>query len=165
MRLVRDLLTVGVPTCRPDTPVREIARRLLREDRVDSLVVVAPNGHAVGVVGWDELAEIYTRPEEWDSLVAEDVMNPEVPTVPPDIPVSAAAQMMRDRNVRTLYITHHARGIEYPSAVIGFWHLARHIAAESEDDISDLGMGAPRKSPIERFKEKRDRRRREAGLD
>ena len=42
------------------------------------------DGHAVGVVGQDELVMAYGRPDR-DGLTAEDVMNETIPRVRPDI--------------------------------------------------------------------------------
>lgn len=71
--------------------------------------------------------------------------------VPPDIPLTAAAQMMRDRGVRVLFMMHHAGGIEYPAAMLTASHLMRHIAMIDEEDLRDLGIHAAGKSPVELF--------------
>lgn len=46
--LVRELMTVGVTTCSPDTPVIEIAKLLL--DGELEGVVVLEDGNAVGMI-------------------------------------------------------------------------------------------------------------------
>jgi hypothetical protein len=82
-----------------------------------------------------------------------------VPTVPPDIPLQAAAQLMLDRGVRTLFLTHHAGGVEYPAAAISARHLLRLLAARSPDELNDLGILAARKSPLEVFLKRREEAR------
>jgi CBS domain-containing protein len=48
-RLVRDLMTVGVATCPPDTPVAGIARLLLEKD-LEAVIVLDPGeGHDLGI--------------------------------------------------------------------------------------------------------------------
>lgn len=153
-------MTVGVFTCTPETPVQAIARTIVERNLEE--VVVLEEGHNIGVVGQEELAQIYSR-EGWDTLKAEDVLRPRVPTVPSDIPISTAAQIMRDQKVRVLYLTHHAGGIEYPAAYISYWHLIRHLAAEDNDDLKDLGIKAQRQSPIDLFIQRRDKARNRAG--
>ena len=158
--LVRDLMTVGVFTCLPETPIKEIARTILERELEE--MVVLEEGHNIGVVGQEELAQIYTR-VDWETLKAEDVLRPQVPTVPADIPISTAAQFMKDLNVRVLYLTHHAGGIEYPAAYISYRHLIRHMAARDKNELQDLGIKAQRQSPIETFIQRRDEARNRAG--
>ncbi|HEX7972880.1 MAG TPA: CBS domain-containing protein [Anaerolineales bacterium] len=161
-QLVRDLMTVGVATCSPETPIVDIARILL-DKGLDALVVLDQGeGHALGMVSQDDLARAYTRPDA-RQLKAEDVMSDGVPQVPPEIPLAAAAQIMRDQGVRALFIMHHAAGIEYPAAVISYRHLLRHLAAQDGEDLRDLGIQAARQSPLDVFIQRREEARRKAG--
>jgi hypothetical protein len=45
-------------------------------------------------------------------------MDERIPTVPPDIPAEAAAQIMRDQGVEHLFLMHAWPGEPRPSAVI-----------------------------------------------
>ena len=47
-------MTVGVPTCKWDTPIKDIARFLL-EHHVEAMCVLDAEGHGIGVVGEQEL--------------------------------------------------------------------------------------------------------------
>ncbi len=161
-KLVRDLMTVGVPTCKWDTPIVEIARFLV-EHNVEEMVVLGNEGEGVGVVGYEELVRAYGR-EDARSLTAEEVMREGVPEFPSDIPLTAAAQMMKDQGIRVAYMTHNSAGIIYPAAMISYRHIVRHLAAKDESELKDLGLAAERKSPIEQFIERRDEARRKAGL-
>ncbi|MEW6027963.1 MAG: cyclic nucleotide-binding/CBS domain-containing protein [Chloroflexota bacterium] len=160
--LVRDLMTVGVPTCKTSTPLVDIARFLV-EHNVEEMVVLGNEGEGVGVVGYEELVRAYGR-EDVKSLAAEEVMREGVPEFPSDIPLTAAAQMMKDRGIRVAYMTHNSSGIIYPAALISYRHIVRHLAAKDENELKDLGIAAERKSPIEQFIERRDEARKEAGL-
>lgn len=161
--LVRDLMTVGVPTCKTDTPVVDIARFLL-EHNVEGMCVLDSEGNGIGVVGMEELASAYSR-EEVRSLTAEQVMHEGMPTLKADMPLAAAAQLMRDQHTRIAYMVHNAAGIIYPAAYISYRHLIRHLGALEEKELKDLGIEAERKSPLEVFIERRDaaRRAHEAG--
>jgi CBS domain-containing protein len=86
-------------------------------------------------------------------------MRDEVPQVPADIPLAAAAQIMDDLGVRSLFVMHLSGGIEYPVSVISTQHLLRHLAACSEQELADLGIQAERQSPLEAFIQRRDARR------
>ena len=157
IKLVRDLMHIGVTTCRADTPLAEAARVLLREG-LESLIVLDENGHAVGMLSRRELVAAYGRSGADDrdvrTLTVAEVMCPDIPEIPPDIPAPAAAQIMLDHNVRELYLMHHAGGIGWPSAVLRFEDVLRYLAAESEEEIAAMGVGAPRKSPIDAFMER-----------
>jgi CBS domain-containing protein len=156
--LVRDLMTVGVPTCKRDSPADDVARFLL-EHNVEAMCVLDEEGHAIGVLGIQEFARAYGR-EGFEQLTAEDVMREGVPELNADLPLSVAAQMMQDKNSRIAYMMHNAAGITYPAAYITYRHILRHIAARTEDELKDLGTSAARKSPIEQFIERRDQARR-----
>jgi len=151
--LVRDLMTVGVETCTPEITAIELARRFLVEGLEE--IVVLEEGNALGVIGRDELVKAYLR-ENYSTLTGREIMREGVPQVPPDIPLRAAAQVMLDMKVRALYLMHHAGGIEYPAAVITYWHLLRHLQAQREDDLRDLGIHAERQSPVQTFIQRRD---------
>jgi CBS domain-containing protein len=159
-KLVRDLMTVGVPTCKWETPVVEIARFLL-EHHVEAMCVLDSEGHGIGVVGENELVAAYGR-QDLPSLTAEDIMSEGVPELNADMPLAVAAQMMRDRRIRIAYMNHNSGGIIYPAAYISYRHILRHVAAKDERELKDLGLAAERKSPIEQFVERRDEARRKS---
>jgi hypothetical protein len=81
-------------------------------------------------------------------------MRPDIPEVPPDIPATAAAQIMLDQGIHEIYLMHHGGGASWPAAVLRFEDILRYLSAESETDVADLGAGAPRTSPIEAFMER-----------
>jgi CBS domain-containing protein len=163
IQLVRDLMTVGVRTCSPDTPITDIARLMLIES-LEAVVVLAPEGHAVGIVSQDELARAYTH-DDRHTLTAASIMREDVPQVPPDIPITAAAQIMQDRRTRVLFLTHHAEGITYPAAVLSYSHLLRHLAARDDAELTGLGIRATREAPLDTFIKRRDAARRRASTD
>ena len=160
--LVRDLMTVGVPTCKTNVLAVDIARFII-DNNAEEMVVLGNEGEGVGVVGYEELVRAYER-EDVKSLTAEQVMREGVPELPSDIPLTVAAQMMRDKGIRVAYMTHNSSGIIYPAAMISYKHIIRHIAAKDESELKDLGIKAERKSPLEQFIERRDKARKNAGL-
>ena len=160
--LVRDLMTVGVPTCKYNASAKDIAHFLL-EHHVEAMCVLEEEGHAIGVVGEDQLVAAYGR-ENFNELTAEDVMSEGVPELGADIPLTVAAQMMKDQGIRIAYMMHNSAGIIYPAAFISYRHILRHMAARDASELKDLGLAAERRSPIEQFIERRDEARRKAGL-
>lgn len=151
IKLIRDLMTVGVPTCPLETPLIELIQTM-QVRHWEAVVVLDENGHAAGMVSRTEIIAAYDRPPHAD-LTAEDVMRPDLPTAPPDIPLTAAAQIMQDMGVRVLYMTHHAGGIEYPAAWLTYQHLLRHMTGE---ELKDVGIHAEREAPLEAFLRRRD---------
>jgi CBS domain-containing protein len=150
-------MTIGIPTCKTDTLAVDIARFLI-EHHAEEMVVIGDEGEGVGIVGYEELVNAYGR-EDLKTLNAEDIMREGVPELPSDIPLTVAAQMMKDKKIRVAYQTHNSAGIVYPAAMISYRHIIRHIAAKDESELKDLGLAAERKSPLEQFIERRDEAR------
>lgn len=119
--LVRDVMTIGVPVCRDAETCGAVAARLSAE------VVVALDEDGMAC-GW------LTRKQLTDadpSLAIGAVMDEDIPTVPPDIPAQAAAQLMRDRGVEHLFLMHDWPGEPRPSAVISLKAVAARLAKET----------------------------------
>jgi len=155
------MMKVGVATCSPETLVSDVAH-LLREQGIEAVIVLDPEeGHGLGMISQNELVDAYIREgANARSLKAEQIMRDNIPQVPPDIPLQAAFQMMRDNGVRVLFLMHHAGGVQYSAACIAFSHLMRYLDAKDDGEVSDLGIQSARKSPLEAFIEKRDAARR-----
>ena len=157
LKLVRNLMHIGVTTCPADMPVLEAARLLYTQD-IESLIVLDENGHSAGVFGKKEAAQIYAQTAGngagLQTLTVADAMRADILEVPPDIPAPAAAQIMLDQARREIHLLHHAGGIGWPAAVFRFEDILRYLAAETEADVAALGVGAPRKSAIELFRER-----------
>jgi CBS domain-containing protein len=131
IELVRDLMQIGVTTCPANTLLGD-AVRLLLCDGLESLVVLDENGHAAGIFGRREAIAAYglsgAKVETIDTRTVADAMRPDIPEIPPDIPATAAAQIMLDRNVRALYLLHYDGGIKWPSAVLRFEDILHYLA-------------------------------------
>ena len=162
--LVRDLMTVGVPTCAPDTKVIDLARIFIEKGYEAVIVLDKIDGHALGVISQENLIQAYHR-HDVDSIIAEEVMQAEIPQVPPNIPAEAAAHLMHDQKIRALFLMHHSAGVSYPAAMITYIHMIRHLAATDLDDLRDLGIHAERKTPIQSFIERRDAARKLRGIN
>lgn len=116
--LVRDVMTIGVPVCRDTETCSAVAARLgqtrgvSKTPRVSDVVVVLDeDGMACGWLTRERLVENAFH-------LVGDVMDEDIPTVQPDIPAEAAAQLMRDRGVEYLFLMHDWPGEPRPSAVI-----------------------------------------------
>src|ERR1700758_5007155 len=101
---VRDIMTTGVVTVRPDTPYRTVAA-MLREHRVSGFPVTGDAGKVIGVVTeTDLLALAARRPPRGhrasDQATAGDLMSHPAMTVSPDDTVKTAARLMRKRRLQ-----------------------------------------------------------------
>lgn len=106
--LVREVMTIGVPVCRDSETCGAVAARLTGE------VVVALDEDGMAC-GWATRNQVM---EAGPTRTIGEVMDEDIPTVPPDIPAEAAAQLMRDRGVEHLFLMHDWPGEPRPSAVI-----------------------------------------------
>ena len=145
--LVRDLMQVGVPTCREDTPLKDAAR-LLVERNVAALIVLDEDANMVGWIGEQHVARAINR--DYAKLTAGHIMDEHVPEILPDVPAAAAAHLMLDRGLRQLFVTHHAGGIKYPAAVITLQDVCRIIAGMER--APGVGVGAERPTAVDLFK-------------
>jgi len=137
VKLVRDLMQIGVKTCSADTPLTEAVRILLIEG-LEALVALDNNGHAAGLLSRSDVVTAYGRSavslDGHESLTVADVMSPTIPEIPAEIPAAAAAQLMLDWNVREMYLMHHDGGISWPAARLGVEEILRYLATESKTD-------------------------------
>ena len=133
LKLVRDLMQIGVATCQADLPLVK-AVQLLLHDRLESLVVLDERGHAVGVFGRREAVIAYGRlgavVQDSVTVAVAEFMRPEIPEIPPDIPAAVAAQIMLDQGVRALFLMHHDLGVSWPAAILRFEDVLRDFVAE-----------------------------------
>jgi hypothetical protein len=125
--------------------------------------VLDEEGHGVGVVGNEQIIAM-AGSEGAGDLVAENIMAESVTELQADLPIAAAAQLLKAKSVRVGYLIHNAAGITYPAAYLSYRHILRLLAAQDESELQDLGLAAARKSPMEQFIEKRDAARRKAGF-
>jgi len=151
---VRDLMSVGVPTCPMGTLVTDIAHQMVEKD-LEVVVILDAEGDARGYVSQEELVGAFSSPDV-RSLKVEDIMHEEIPQVPTEIPISAAALIMQDLGVRAVFFMHHAGGISYPAGILTYKHLLRFLAARSAEELRDLGIQAARQSPLDTFLQRRE---------
>jgi CBS domain-containing protein len=124
IKLVRDLMKIGVATCEADTPLPEAAKIMAR-DNVDALVVMDEFG-ACGVLSQSDLARAY--PRYYELITAKEVMTDRIVGISPDVAVTAAAHLLTDEKVHQLFIMHEHPGPSRPSAVLTMHALVREMA-------------------------------------
>ncbi len=120
---VGDVMTREVVTISPDTPFKHI-EQLMREHNISALPVVDAAGDVVGLVSEADLllrteAE-GSEPRSWTrdardrqtkahAQTAAGLMSAPAISVAPDMPLAAAARLMRKRSVKRLPVVEHGR--------------------------------------------------------
>lgn len=148
--LVRDLMRIGVMTTSPETSVQDLSK-LFIERNVEVVIILEPSdGNAIGVVTQNELIKSFAK-DCYINLTARDIMQEEIPQIPPEIPIKTAAQMMLDNEIRTYFLMHHSNGVIYPAASISIKEILQYLAAKYDSELAGLGFAADRENPLTQF--------------
>lgn len=123
-KLVRDIMKIGVPTCKREAKLPEVARIMAREN-ADAIIVMDEFG-ACGVISQSDIVHAYSRNVEL--LTAADVMTEKIISVEPETRLTTAANMMQEDHVHQLFIMHEHPGPSRPSAVLTMRAIIRDMA-------------------------------------
>jgi CBS domain-containing protein len=66
--------------------------------------------------------------QEWENMVAEDVMTPDAVAINGDIPVRAAVELMIDNQIHRVVITQGGHAPRRPVGVLSMTDLVREMA-------------------------------------
>jgi CBS domain-containing protein len=122
----------GVITCWTDEPVVDVVRRLC-EYNINAIFVLDESGRAVGVVSQTDLARAYVQ-DQWQDQTASTVMDPDVVTIPGDIPLNVAIELMLDRRMRRILIVQGGRRPNRPVGVLSLSDVMREMAGYKPPD-------------------------------
>jgi CBS domain-containing protein len=131
-KTVRDWMHVGVVSCRPDTPVDEVADTMDTKD-ISALVVVDDLGGAVGVISRTDLVNArFIQPylRHWRGMAAEHLMSKPVISVSPETPIGEAARILQDRRIHRLVVVEESNGHARPVGILSVTDLARHVGEQ-----------------------------------
>ena len=155
--LVRDVMRLGVPTCKLADPLDKVAALML-DQAATAIIVLDEEADTRGWINEARLAEAYLRVEsdrhlaDARHLTAADIMGEVVPEAPSDIPLTAAAQLMADLGVDHLFMLHHAAGRSWPASVLCLRDLVRVLAGP--EYLKNQGMHAARPTPMDLFRQR-----------
>ncbi|SRR6266542_979826 len=126
---VRDWMHAGAVTCRPDTPVTEVARTMQAE-HISALVVTDAQGLAVGVISKTDLAnstfvEAYLA--HWRGMEARHLMTSPAVSVRPETPIAEAVGLLRRRKIHRLVVTEPADGGERPVGILSMTDIVARM--------------------------------------
>jgi CBS domain-containing protein len=118
--LVRDWMHEGVITCRPDTPVTEVAETM-KAHGISALVVVDDDRLAVGVISKTDIANaVFVLPylHHWRGMIARHLMSSPVIAVHADTPIAEALDLLQRGKIHRLVVTEKVPGGERPVGVL-----------------------------------------------
>lgn len=119
----------GVITCRPETPVAEVAETMDRND-ISALVVVDEAGDAHGVISRTDLVNArFIQPymKHWHGLNAEHLMTKPVISVAPETSISEAVQLLNENHIHRLVVVERVSGHVRPVGILSVTDLAKHV--------------------------------------
>ena len=119
----------GVITCRPDTPVGEVAETMEAKD-ISALVVVDEGGSVVGVISRTDLVNArFIQPylKHWRGMTAEHLMSKPVISVLPDTEINEAVRMLHDKRIHRLVVVEKVDGDVRPVGILSVTDLAKHV--------------------------------------
>jgi CBS-domain-containing membrane protein len=154
--LARDVMRIGVPTCKLEDSAEAIAVQMLTENAT-ALVVLDEEGHTAGWINEAALAAAYVRAVDdaatgETALTAEQIMLDSTPELPADVPLAAAVRLMRDQGVDHLFFLHRAGGRAWPASVLSLRDAVRALAGP--EFIQNQGAGAPRPTAMDLFRQR-----------
>lgn len=160
--LARDVMRIGVPTCKPGDSITALAAQMI-EHGWTALVVMDDEGNACGWLNESMLAAGYARlnslpPDAWPQtpdacpLTAADIMDECVPDGPADLPLTAIVQLMADMGVDHMFFMHHAGGRTWPASMLSLRDMVKALAGPAH--IKNQGMHAARPTPMDLFRQR-----------
>ena len=137
-------LAVDVETARKDTPLRELARRMLDEELGD--LVIAEDDRPIGIVTDRDIALAVARDDDLDALTAGDVMTPDPVTIHRDATAVDLPATMAEGRVRRIPV------VDDDGRLVGIATLDDVVATVGEmlKDVATVIEGQSREYEPER---------------
>jgi len=155
-KLVRDLMHLGILTCKPDATLGQVAV-LLNQHHVHALIVADRDGRALGIISdFDLLAGEWLSSDSESlatmrSLTASDLMSHPVDSVESNTPLSEAVKQLIEKEISRLLVTENGK----PVGVISLSDFVASIAQQEKpsrevvgDVMSDAILVCRGKTPI-----------------
>lgn len=140
---VQDLMSKSVVTITPEESAA-LAARLLSRHELGSLPVCAADGTLVGIVtDRDIITRCVAAGEEPGRVPVRDIMSPAPSVITPETPISAAARLMAQRQVRRLPVVEQGHVVGMLS--LGDLARSRRTDTEAAAALSDISASLRRK--------------------
>lgn len=140
---VRDLMSKSVVTIAPEESAA-LAARLLSRHELGALPVCAADGTLVGIVtDRDIVTRCVAAGEEPGRVPVRDIMSPAPFVITPETPISDAARLMAQRQVRRLPVVEQGHVVGMLS--LGDLARSRRTDTEAAEALSDISASLRRK--------------------
>lgn len=140
---VRDLMSKSVVTIAPEESAA-LAARLLSRHELGALPVCAADGTLAGIVtDRDIVTRCVAAGEEPGRVPVRDIMSPAPSVITPETPISDAAQLMAQRQVRRLPVVEQGHVVGMLS--LGDLARSRRTDTEAAAALSDISASLRRK--------------------
>lgn len=140
---VRDLMSKSVVTIAPEESAA-LAARLLSRHELGALPVCAADGTLVGIVtDRDIVTRCVAAGEEPGRVPVRDIMSPAPSVITPEMPISDAARLMAQRQVRRLPVVEQGHVVGMLS--LGDLARSRRTDTEAAAVLSDISASLRRK--------------------
>lgn len=136
---IKDLMSRGIVTCEPDSPLHEVATRMKEHD-VGFLPVV-DNEKVVAIVTDRDLVTRALAAERGPDTAVRDVATPRKWTVEESDSIDNLANRMKDKRVRRFIVID---GEKRPVGVVTLGDLAHHGDADAAGEVLEA-ISAPAK--------------------
>jgi CBS domain-containing protein len=127
---VQDWMHRGVISCRPETPIEEVARTLDTKD-ISALAVVDDGGGLIGLISRTDLVNArFIQPymKHWRGMAAQHLMSRPVITVRPSTAIREAAELLREKRIHRLVVVEGEGERARPVGILSVTDLAKHRA-------------------------------------
>lgn len=140
---VQDLMSKSVVTITPEESAA-LAARLLSRHELGALPVCAADGTLVGIVtDRDIVTRCVAAGEEPGRVPVRDIMSPAPSVITPETPISDAARLMAQRQVRRLPVVEQGHVVGMLS--LGDLARSRRTDTEAAEALSDISASLRRK--------------------
>ena len=140
---VRDLMSKSVVTIAPEESAA-LAARLLSRHELGSLPICAADGTLVGIVtDRDIVTRCVAAGEEPGRVPVRYIMSPAPSVITPETPISDAARLMAQRQVRRLPVVEQGHVVGMLS--LGDLARSRRTDTEAAAALSDISASLRRK--------------------
>lgn len=140
---VRDLMSKSVVTITPEESAA-LAARLLSRHELGALPVCAADGTLAGIVtDRDIVTRCMAAGEEPGRVPVRDIMSPAPSVITPETPISDAARLMAQRQVRRLPVVEQGHVVGMLS--LGDLARSRRTDTEAAEALSDISASLRRK--------------------
>lgn len=139
---VRDVMSVRSICVRPDTPIQEVARTLVR-NRIGGMPVVDPEGRVEGIVSESDLQPVKDGAPVRARRTAADVMTRPVITLTESDTVTQAARVLRRHRIKRAPVLRDGRivGIVTQSDLLRpYLRTDSEIEADVEEALLEDGL-------------------------